>query len=63
MTFGDDHCWVILSFSKKEPVGKGWAYIGTTTLAWRFSGRSRIWVFNLLTLGLKKPNNWTKNLP
>jgi hypothetical protein len=37
MTFGDDHCWVILSFSKMELVGKGWAYIGTKTLDWQFS--------------------------
>ncbi len=27
ITFGDDHCWVLLSFSKKELVGKGWVYI------------------------------------
>jgi hypothetical protein len=57
MTFGDDHCWVILSFSKKELVGKGWAYMDPWLAVLKDLG------FDLLTAGLKKPKNWTKNLP
>jgi hypothetical protein len=55
MTFGDDHCWVILSFSKKEPVGKGCVYIWTT-LDWGGVLRKiKDLGFDLLTVGLKKP--------